>query len=348
MQTPFARLVRKAAWYCGTFLLLSALFFLLGPRPEPFTLDHRWPVMPETPTELEKAAASTDSGLRLREDNHSRIIWFNAERKNKTPVAMLYLHGFSASWYEGEPLHRELCSRMGMNLYLPRLASHGLETPEPLLDLRPETLYRSALNALALTEKLGERVIIAGTSTGAALAILLAAEFPEKISALLLFSPNIRLADPKAWVLTQPWGLQLARLFSGSRTRDSGEKDPVALKYWYSRYRLEGVRALQQLLEKTMVRETFIRVLCPLFLGYHPGDTVVSVPAMMTMFEGIETPDNLKMKRAFPAAGTHLISSGRFCRDYEAVLQAATLFLKKTDRKLGLWKSQSSPNIFIH
>ncbi len=329
MSSRFGFLLKKKSFRCSIFFLLAIIIFLIGPRPEEFVLDHSWPSIPETAADLEEAAALNDAGIRLRKDNSSRIIWYNPQKRNRSRSAMLYLHGFSASWYEGEPLHRDLCKKMGMNLYLPRLASHGVESSEPMLDLRPDALYRSALNALALTEKLGERVIIAGTSTGAALALMLAAEFPEKVSALLLFSPNIRLADSKAWILTQPWGLQIARLFTGSKYRDTGEKDPVALKHWYSRYRLEAVAALQHLLEKAMTHETFARVHCPVFMGYFPRDEVVSVPAMLDMFEHLNTPAKMKTQKAFPHAGVHVITNRRFSKDYNAVFNAALLFLER-------------------
>jgi pimeloyl-ACP methyl ester carboxylesterase len=309
------------------------LLFLCGPRPASYTLDPQLPTLPENPTALENLILRQESALPVREDNHSRLIWLHPEKRRRTPLAMLYLHGFSASWFEGDPLHRDLCRELGMNLYLPRLAAHGLETADPLLELRPDNLYRSASEALALTKMIGERVIIAATSTGATLALMLAAHHPDKIAGLLLFSPNIRLADSSARLLTWPWGLQLAHLITGSSFRDSGDRDPVTQPYWYSRTRLEGIAAMQQLLEDQMVPDTFRRIRCPVFMGYYHRnkknqDKTVSVPAMLDMFDKLGTPTALKVKAAFPDAGVHVIASKHINKNYDRVYREALGFLK--------------------
>ena len=49
---------------------------------------------------------------------------------------------------------------------------------------------------------------------GGTLALKLAAEFPE-IAGLVLLSPNISINDPNAWLLNNPWGLQIARMIKG-------------------------------------------------------------------------------------------------------------------------------------
>lgn len=317
----------KALTIAVATLLSIVVLYLCGPRPRAIALDHSWPAGDDD-ISAEQLAAANDAGLRLRPDQHSRIVWLDEKNRGRTRLAMLYLHGFSASWFEGEPLHRDLCRATGMNLYLPRLAEHGLDSPDPLGKLRPDDYYRSALQALALTGKLGDRVVIAGTSTGASLALMLAADFPDRVAGLLLFSPNIRLADAKARLLTRPWGLQLARLILGSRYRDTGEQhDELVQRYWYRRYRLEGVQAIQQLTERFMQPETFARVRCPALVAYFPGDRVVSAPAIADMFEHLGTPPQMKKLIAFPRAGRHVIVNRHLCPDFEAVYRAALEFL---------------------
>ena len=38
-----------------------------------------------------------------------------------------------------------------------------------------------------------------------------------QIAALLLFGPNVEIFNPAAKLLTLPWGLQIARLYMGSK-----------------------------------------------------------------------------------------------------------------------------------
>jgi alpha-beta hydrolase superfamily lysophospholipase len=79
-----------------------------------------------------------------------------------------------------------------------------------------ENLWESAQQAYAIGKQLGNKVILMGTSTGGTLALQLAAAYPE-IAGLVLYSPNIAINDPNAWILNNPWGLQIARLVKGSK-----------------------------------------------------------------------------------------------------------------------------------
>ncbi len=58
--------------------------------------------------------------------------------KNKTEYSLVYLHGFSASQAEGDPVHRNIAKLFGCNLYLSRLAEHGIDTAEPMMNLTAE------------------------------------------------------------------------------------------------------------------------------------------------------------------------------------------------------------------
>ncbi|MBW2063689.1 MAG: alpha/beta hydrolase [Deltaproteobacteria bacterium] len=310
---------------------LTALY-VSGPSPAPPSYDNSWPVLDIPVQHLDEYLRKKEAGLPIKDDNQSRIIWAVPGRKAPTEWAMLYLHGFSASWFEGAPLHTDMASQFHMNLYIPRLAHHGLRDQEPLFHLTAESLYMSALEALSLTHKLGRKVIVMGTSTGATLGIMLAARFPDKVHALMLYSPNIRINDPFAWVLARPWGLQVARLVKGGLYNDSGDRDPVVKRYWYTRYRLEGAVALQVLLESAMTDDTFKRVTCPVFMGYYyrdeeNQDPVVKVSSMLEMFEKLGTPPRYKLKIAFPGAGVHVIACAYRSKAYRKVADSSGAFL---------------------
>ena len=153
------------------------------------------------------------------------------------------------------------------------------------------------------------------TSTGGTLALKLAAEFPEYVDALLLYSPNIRINNKSAFLLARPWGLQLARRVSNGNYRvTDDDTESKSCQYWYCRYRLEGVVYLQQLVDATMKKETYQRVEIPVFLGYYyrdkdHQDETVRVDAMQKMFRQLATPEDKKVERAFPQAGDHVIAS---------------------------------------
>jgi len=326
--------MKKRLLLLPLLLILGLIvLYISGPRPPRPLYGNSLPVIDIPVEELEEYIRKKETRFPIKEDNEGRIIWADPEKKAPTQWAILYLHGFSASWFEGAPLHTDLASQFRMNLYIPRLAHHGLRDPEPLRDITAGSLYSSAVEALALAHELGRKVLVMGTSTGASLGIMLAARFPGKVHALMLYSPNIRINEPFAWVLTQPWGLQVARLIKGGLYNDTGDRDPVVKRYWYTRYRLEGAMALQVLVESAMTDNTFKGVTCPVFLGYYyrdedHQDPVVKVSSMLEMFDKLGTPPRNKIKIAFPDAGVHVIACKYRSGAYREVAESSKTFIR--------------------
>lgn len=251
----------------------------------------------------------------IKPDNESRIVW--ADSVKQTEYAVVYLHGFSASQGEGMPIHTDFAKRYGCNLYLPRLAFHGLEDKDAFKNFTPKELVISAKEAIAVGKTLGKKVILMSCSTGGTLSVYLAANDPE-ISSLLLFSPNIDIADKRSGLLTGPWGSQMVKLIENGDYH-SWEAPKEAEKYWYLKYRNEGVLALKYLINHTMTDKIFQEIKQPVYLAYYykddqHQDNVVSVERMKYFFDKISTPKQLKKKTAFPNADTHMIPSGIFSK----------------------------------
>ena len=58
-------------------------------------------------------------------------------------------------------------------------------------------------------------------------------------------------------------------------------------------------------------------------------DKVVSVPAMLKMYDELGVPANEKQKVVFPNAGNHVIGSYVLSKDYQTVQQKTEVFLDK-------------------
>ncbi len=319
--------MRAIKWVAVILLILIVVYFL-GPHPASPKYAGSLPALPVDIQSLDSFIRLKESAHRIKPDNESRIIWADSAR-SQTEYAVVYLHGFSASQEEGDPVHTEFARTFGCNLYLPRLASHGLDTTEPLADFTARGAWESALEALAIGKKLGKKVILIGTSTGGTLALKLAAQFPD-IAGLLLLSPNIAINDGNAWLLNNPWGLQIAHLVKG---KYNTSKDTTAIykKYWYSKYRMEGAVQLEELLETTMKASLFEKVKQPVLLLYYykdedNQDPVVKVSAMKRMFRQLGTPANLKKEIAMPATGDHVIGSYIKSKDVTGVTNACVDF----------------------
>lgn len=264
-------------------------------------------------------------------ENRAQVIWADSIRK--TPYSIVYLHGFSASAMEGAPIHQDFAKRYGCNLLLSRLADHGRNSEESFLNLTPRALVESAKEAIALGQLLGEKVILMSCSTGGTLSAYLAAENPDIIEAQIMYSPNIAIYSSASTLLTKPWGLQLARATSGGEYRSftvPESCDPA----WTTTYRLEGLIALQALLDQTMRPEIFQKISHPVFVGcYYKNeeeqDMVVSVEAMRTFMDQISTPEEDKSFITFPEAQTHVIAAGCQTKDLEGVRTASYEFAEQ-------------------
>jgi pimeloyl-ACP methyl ester carboxylesterase len=194
----------KLLKWLGIIILLLILTYFIGPRPATPVYETTLPQVPAAPADLEQYIRFQESQHKLKPDNEARIIWLNDSLREKTEYAVVYLHGFSASQEEGDPLHYEFAQKYGCNLYLSRLDGHGLDTTEPLGSFTAQGLWNSAKEAYAIGKQLGKKVILLATSTGGTIALKLAAEYPD-IAGVILYSPNIAINDSRAWMLNNPW-----------------------------------------------------------------------------------------------------------------------------------------------
>ena len=157
--------------WLGIILLLLIVIYFLGPKPSHPNYSKELPVIPAESIALENYIKTNESRHKLKTDNEARILWFNDSLKQKTEYAIVYLHGFSASQEEGDPIHYEFAQKFGCNLYLSRLDAHGIDTTEPLGNFTAEGLWNSAKEAYAIGKQLGKKVILLSTSTGGTLAL---------------------------------------------------------------------------------------------------------------------------------------------------------------------------------
>ena len=312
--------------------LVLIVFYFAGPKPVRPVYSPTIPLVPDNPAGVEQYVLQNESLHQLKPDNGAKIIWANDSNKQVTDYCIVYLHGFSASQKEGDPVHRNIATEFGCNLYLSRLAEHGIDTSEQLVNLTPEKYWESAKQALSIGKKLGRKVILMGTSTGGSLALQLAGSFPQDVDALILFSPNIAINDPFAWLLGEPWGLQIARFVKHGNYNVSDDDRAEYRRYWNKPYRLEAAVALEEYLETTMTRENFEKVKQPVLLLYYykdkiHQDSVVKVSAMLTMYDELGTPVSLKRKAAMPNTGNHVIGSPIKSHDVGGVQREVEKFM---------------------
>lgn len=258
------------------FAVLAALLtaaFLLGPRVEVGPPEPHGPV-PSLEALDDWLAAEEARFDDITPGAERKIVWADATRKTRTPLALVYLHGFSASRPEVAPLCDDVARALGANLYYARLRGHG-RPGAALGEVTVAQWLADALEALDIADRLGERVVLIGTSTGGTLATWLAAR-PEargRIEAMVLISPNFGPRDGRSRALTWPWGLQLAEASLGAE-RSWEPANPQMARYWTTRYPVRALlpmMALVELVEDLPPEAVDVRTL----VIYSPHDTVL-------------------------------------------------------------------------
>ncbi len=258
--------------FLGTVVFLAALgvVFVAGPRA---VVDPSVAAPEIQPDVAAYIAASEAVFTDILPGAEKTIFWADSSRQ-RTPVAVVYLHGFSATRQEVRPLCDTLAARLDANLFYTRLAGHG-RTPEALGAATAEDWLRDGLEAMTVGRQLGERVLLVGTSTGATLAAWLAARphASDDLLAVVLISPNFHPKDRTTRFLLWPWGSLIARALVGPYHEWTPKNDEQG-RYWTTRYPTEALVTMMSLVD--LVEETDLgRLQAPTLVFYSPGDQVI-------------------------------------------------------------------------
>jgi pimeloyl-ACP methyl ester carboxylesterase len=214
---------------------LLAIAFVLGPRVAVDTTLRFDPASIGSYPEAYLARAEA-SAAGIRDGLQKEIIWANPATKAKTPLAIVYIHGFSASKGEVRPLPDKVAAALGANLFYTRLTGHG-QDGAAMADGSINAWVNDYAEAIAIGRAIGERVVVIATSTGAALATWAATqpELSDDIATMAFISPNYGVQASGAFILTMPWGKQIAELIIG-KERSFPVANELHAKWWTSRY----------------------------------------------------------------------------------------------------------------
>ena len=262
--------MKKIAKGIGIVLIILVLVFLAGPRTK---IDLQ--IKPiNLPADLDQYLAESEAQFSdIVPGTEKTIIWANAE-KTKTPLSIVYLHGYSATRQETVPLSDEIAAQLGANLFYTRLTGHGRGSAamaEPTVN----DWLNDTTEALEIGKRLGDKVIVIGTSTGGTLAAWLA-EQPNtnEVMAYILISPNFGPRDSNSEILTLPWAKQYVPLIVGPEYSWT-PKNPEHAKYWTYSYPSPALVTMMGLVN--FVRESDLKsIQKPVLVIYSPNDQIVN------------------------------------------------------------------------
>ncbi len=219
-------------------------------------------------------AAAEKSIAGIHDNLQKEIVWAYPLSRAKTPVSIVYIHGFSASKEEIRPLPDKVAASLGANLFFTRLAGHGRDG-SALAEASVNDWINDFAEAVAIGHMIGEKTVVIATSTGSGLATYGASDpdLAKHIAAMVLFSPNYAFRHPLAALATGPWAERIAELAEGE-IRSFTPQNEKHGKYWTTTYPTKS--GLQMAAQTKLARETAVEKLnIPVLFVYSQGDTVV-------------------------------------------------------------------------
>ena len=251
-----------------------AILYVLGPR-EPVDLTvsvDRDAIAADPVAYLAEQEGFVDG---IRDGLQKEIVYAFPNSRAKTPLALVYVHGFSASKNELRPVPDRVAEELEANLFYMRLAGHGRDG-----DAMGEATVNAWINdlaeAIAISEELGERIVLIGTSTGASLATLAATEpgLRERIDGIVQVSPNFALTNWKARILDFPFAEQILSVAEGPE-RSFEPVNAMHAANWTSRYPTRSLLPMAALTREVR-RRPLEAIRVPTLFVFDEADTVVN------------------------------------------------------------------------
>ena len=272
---------KKALKICLTcFASFLILVFVFGPRE---------PVRLGTGYDKIMIGDDIDAYLAMREGQfddiidgvEKQVIWAG-EANAKTPLSIIYLHGFTASSKEVRPVPDRVAAALGANLYFTRFTGHGRQ-PSALADADVGRWMDDVGEAIKIGKQIGETAIIMAASTGGTLAAAAALDkvAMENIGGIIFISPNFAINNRAANLLTLPFARQWVPLVIGTEQQGNPRNDRHA-RYWMMTYPTTALMPMAAIVA-AVDRESYDDVNIPALFYYSRQDQVV-VPEKTAAF----------------------------------------------------------------
>lgn len=210
-------MLRYTLYTCLVVLIIIGVIFVAGPRePMDRTLTFDATKIGDDLDGYVAAGEAATPGIRPGAE--AEIIWANPAAPTKTEIALVYLHGFSATKAEIRPTPDLVAKALGANVYYARLRGHGRDG-DALAAATAGEWWNDTVEAIEIGRRIGGRVVLIGASTGATLATLALddAEVSRDVVGLVAVSPNYRFHGAPLALLTMPYARDILPPIMGER-----------------------------------------------------------------------------------------------------------------------------------
>ena len=276
-------------WLGRGLIFLFLLFLALWAVLPVDTVDRNIAFDPSAlPDDLEPWLATGEQQFSDIVPGTAKSIHWVGTKGARTPLAVVYLHGFSASSQEIQPVPEQVAQALGANVFYTRLAGHG-RGGTALAGAAAGDWIEDTAEALAIGRRLGERVLILATSTGGTLAAIAATDpqLAQSLAGVVLISPNFGVRPLAGKILDLPlaryWGPWLA---GAEFSFEAANADQA--RYWTTSYPTAALFPMAALVRHARALD-FGRATAPALVLMAEADQVVDparTKAMMAAWGG--------------------------------------------------------------
>jgi esterase/lipase len=201
-------------------------------------------------------------------------------------IGVLLSHGYMAAPREVEQLARYL-GKMGYWVYVPRLKGHGT-SPDDLATRSYHDWIASVDQGYAIISSICRKIIVGGFSTGAGLALDLAARIKEVAGVFAVAAP-MRLMDfsSKFAPAVDMWNRIMDRAYRVGPKKEFVENKPENPHINYLRNPISGVRELERLMDDLEPKLPDLNI--PALIVQSRRDPVVDPKGSRKIFELLGT-----------------------------------------------------------
>jgi len=265
--------MKKFFKYTAFILVAITIIFALGPRPDTSV------EITFNPTDINQnlnsylKTAESDVA-NLIEGAEKEIIWADPTAQSQTDIALVYIHGFSATKHETRPVTDKIAEALGANVFYTRLKGHGRDGPG-LDEASFQDWANDFAEAIAIGEKLGRKVVVISASTGSTLATwgLTNTELAKNVAGIVMISPNFELRGISTWLANIPWAETILPAVAGKERSWEPLNDEHG-KWWTTRYPSTAIFPMTAML-KVLKSVDKSQIKTPAFFIYSPDDKVI-------------------------------------------------------------------------
>ena len=234
----------------------------------------------------------------IRQGVSKKIIWSN-KKNTKTPISIVYIHGFTASSEEVRPVPDLIVKVISANLYYTRLSGHG-RTSNAMGNSSIQNWMNDLHEAIEIGSRIGKKVIILSSSTGGTISVTSALnkKLSSKILGYIFISPNFGINNKFANLISWPFSEYWLQLILG-KTMKHSPRNENNKKYWTMSYPTNALIPMARLVNEVNNKD-FSNIKKPALFYFSMEDKVVNplkIKKFISGWGGKSTTEIIKLSK---------------------------------------------------